>query len=135
MTRFHRRPLIDTLHPLQRRGFMKMLGLALAIPGVPLAARLAARALALGEARAEDPVPPINFIEIDLRDQWDFGQVFVAPGIATAANLKRGDAGRMCALYYTPDTFQYFADRRVYLTPLSAPLAPHLDTIAMIETC
>jgi hypothetical protein len=136
MKRLTRRPLIESLHPVQRRGFLKMLGIALAIPGVPAAARFAARALALGEAKAEDmEKPPINFIEIDLRDQWDFGHVFVAPGLATAANLKRGDSGRMCAVYHTPDTYQHFADRRVYLTPLSAPLAPHLDTIAMIETC
>lgn len=136
MKRLHRRPLIETLHPLQRRGFLKMLGVALAIPGVPLAVRHAARALALGEARAEDmEKPPINFIEIDLRDQWDFGQVFVAPGLATAANLLRGDSGNKCALYYTPDQLQHIPERRVYLTPLSAPLAPHVDTVAMIETC
>ena len=48
MQRLHRKPLIDTLHPLQRRGFMKLLGVALAIPGVPLAVRQAARAFALG---------------------------------------------------------------------------------------
>jgi len=134
MQRLHRKPFIDTLHPLQRRGFMKLLGVALAIPGVPLAVRHAARAFALGEARAEDK-PPINFIEIDLRDQWDFGQVFVAPGLATAANLKRGESGRMCALYYGAEQLTAIPERRVYLTPLSLPLMPHLDTIAMIETC
>ncbi len=131
-----RRPLIETLHPLQRRGFMKMLGIALAVPGVPLAVRQAARAFALGEAKAEDMgKPPINFIEIDLRDQWDFGQVFVAPGIATAAGLKRGESGRMCAMYYAPEQLTHVPERNVYLTPLSLPLMPHLDTIAMIETC
>lgn len=137
MKRQPRRPLIESLHPLQRRDFMKMLGIALAIPGVPAAARFAARALALGEAKAEDmEKPPINLIEIDLRDQWDFGQVFVAPGLATNANLKRGEAGRMCALYYGADQLTHASpERRVYLTPLSAPLAPHLDTIAMVETC
>ena len=80
MKRQPRPSLIETLHPLQRRGFMKLLGVALAIPGVPLGVRYAARALALGEAKAEElESPPINFIEINLRDQWDFGQVFVAP--------------------------------------------------------
>lgn len=136
MNRPSRRPLIETLHPLQRRGFMKLLGVALAVPTVPLAVRQAARALAFGEAKAEGmDKPPINFIEINLRDQWDFGQVFVAPGLATAANLKRGESGRMCALYYTPDQFAHVPERRVYLTPLSLPLMPHLDTIAMVETC
>lgn len=131
-----RKPFIETLHPLQRRGFMKLLGVALAVPGVPLAVRHAARALAFGEAKAEDMAkPPINFIEIDLRDQWDFGQVFVAPGLATNVNLKRGESGRMCALYYAADQLIPVPERRVYLTPLSMPLMPHLDTIAMIETC
>jgi hypothetical protein len=131
-----KRPLIETLPPLQRRNFMKLLGAALAIPSVPAAARWAARALALGEAKAEEmEAPPINFIEINLRDQWDFGQVFVAPGLATAANLKRGESGRMCALYYGAETYVHVPERRVFLTPLSASLMPHLDTIAMIETC
>lgn len=136
MKRQPRPPLIETLHPLQRRGFMKLLGVALAIPGVPASVRYAARALALGEAKAEDlEAPPINFIEIDLRDQWDFGQVFVAPGLATYPNLKRGESGRMCSMYYTPEQMTQVAERRVFLTPLSLPLLPHVDTIAMIETC
>jgi hypothetical protein len=134
--RLTRTPLLASLPPLQRRGFMKLLGVALAVPGVPLAVRHAARAFALGEAKAEEMAkPPINFIEIDLRDQWDFGHVFVAPGLATAANLKRGESGRMCAMYYAAEQLKQFADRRIYLTPHSLPLEPHLDTIAMIETC
>lgn len=137
MKRHPRTPLIETLHPLQRRSFMKLLGIALAIPGVPLGVRFAARALALGEAKAEDmEKPPINFIEIDLRDQWDFGQVYVAPGFATNPNLKRGEAGRMCALYYGADQLVNASpERRIWLSPLSAALAPHLDTVAMVETC
>lgn len=131
-----KRPLIDTLNPLQRRGFLKLLGVALAAPAIPPGVRYAARALALGEARAEEmEAPPINFIEINLRDQWDFGQVFVAPGLATFPNLKRGQDGRQCALYYGPDQYTHIPERRVFLTPLSLPLQPHLDTIAMIETC
>lgn len=136
MKRQPRPSLIETLHPLQRRGFMKLLGVALAIPGVSAGVRYAARALALGEAKAEDlETPPINFIEIDLRDQWDFGQVFVAPGLATYPNLKRGESGRMCSMYYTPEQMTQIAERRIFLTPLSLPLLPHVDTIAMIETC
>lgn len=130
-----RRPIIDTLHPLQRRGFMKLLGAALAAPALSPSVRRAAHALAFGEAKAEDmDKPPILFVEIDLRDQWDFGHVFVAPGLATYANLKRGSTGDQCAMFFTPDQLVQ-KDNRVYLTPLSLPLEPHLDTIAMIETC
>lgn len=130
-----RRPIIDTLPPLQRRGFMKLLGAALAAPAIPPALRHAANALAFGEAKAEDmAAPPVLFIEINLRDQWDFGHVFVAPGLATYANLKRGSTGDQCAMFFTPDQLAA-RDNRIYLTPHSLPLEPHLDSIAMIETC
>ena len=41
----------------------------------------------------------------------------------------------MCSMYYTPEQMTQIAERRVFLTPLSLPLLPHVDTIAMIETC
>ncbi|MCA9634878.1 MAG: DUF1501 domain-containing protein [Myxococcales bacterium] len=129
-------PLIETLPPVQRRRFMKMLGLALAAPAVARGVRQAARALAVGEARAAEmeDQEPIYFIEINLRDQWDFGHVFVAPGLATEQNLIRGSDGRKCAMYFMPEELLPRANN-VFLTPLAIPLDPHLDTIAMIETC
>lgn len=129
-----RPPIIDRLPPLQRRGFAKLLGAALGVAALPPALRHAASALAFGEAKAEEMTPPVLFIEIDLRDQWDFGHVFVAPGLATHANLKRGSMGDQCAMFFTPDQLVQ-KDNRIYLTPLSLPLEPHLDTIAMLETC
>jgi hypothetical protein len=130
-----KRPIIDSLPPLQRRGFAKLLAAAVAAPALAPGLRHAVNALAFGEAKAEEmDSPPILFIEIDLRDQWDFGHVFVAPGLATFANLKRGSSGDQCAMFFTPDQLAPRNDR-IYLTPLSLPLEPHLDTIAMIETC
>jgi len=131
-----KKKLIEALPPVERRRFMKLLGLALAAPAIPSGLRFAARELALGEAKAAqmEDEEPIYFIEINLRDQWDFGHVFVAPGLATAQNLIRGAEGRKCAMYFMPEELTAAANN-VYLTPLSLPLMPHLDTIAMIETC
>jgi hypothetical protein len=131
-----RKKLIESLPPVERRRFMKLLGLALAAPAVPAGLRFAARELALGEAKAAEMEgqEPIYFIEINLRDQWDFGHVFVAPGLATEQNLIRGSDGRKCAMYFMPEEL-LARPNNVYLTPLALPLDPHLDTIAMIETC
>jgi hypothetical protein len=73
-------------------------------------------------------------IELCLRDQIDFGHVMVAPGLAKATNLKRGENGRAAALFYDQSKLvQKPGD--VYLTPESAGLAPHVDTVAMVELC
>lgn len=131
-----KKPVLETLSPAARRNFLKLLGVALAAPAVPAGVRFAARALAVGEAKAaemEDP-PHTYYIEINLRDQWDFGHVFVAPGLATHQGLIRGPEGRKCAMYFMQEELLARANN-VFLTPLSIPLDPHLDTIAMIETC
>ncbi len=80
------------------------------------------------------PFKPTYLIEICLRDQFDFGHVMVAPGLATNGNLKRGEAGRKAALFFSPNELTALANN-VFLTPQSAVLKPHLDTIAMVELC
>ena len=124
-------PELERMHPASRRRFMKLLGAALAAPTIPAAIRYAVGDM-VGSAEAQEP--PMNFIEINLRDQWDHGHLFVAPGLATYANLKRGESGRMAAMFYQmADLAQ--RPNNVYLTPESMALDPHLDTIACIETC
>lgn len=129
-------PITASMSPIQRRRFLKMLGLALAAPAIPAAVRQAAQELAIGTAHAEEAANklPVYFIEINYRDQWDFGHVFVAPGLAQNSNLKRGSDGRKCAMYYGMDQLS-LQPNGVYLTPESLALAPHVDSIAMIETC
>lgn len=120
--------------PMKRRRFLKVLGAALATPAVAPTVRYAANDLLLGEAYAQSVAEntPTYFMEINLRDQWDFGHVFASPGLATNVNLRRGPNGDRCALFF--DSSQYIQERRnFFLTPDSTELAPHLDTIAVCE--
>ncbi len=120
--------------PMKRRRFLKVLGAALAAPAVAPAVRFAANELVMGEAYAQ-AVPqntPTYFMEINLRDQWDFGHVFPSPGLARNVNLRRGPSGSRAALFF--ESAQYTQERRnFFLTPDSLELAPHLDTIACCE--
>ncbi|MEX1366523.1 MAG: DUF1501 domain-containing protein, partial [Nannocystaceae bacterium] len=125
---------IDSVHPLRRRGFLKLAGSMLAIPAVPAAVRFAVHEQLLGEAQAFgiESSAPTYFVEINLRDQWDFMHVFVPPGIATHAGLIRGGSGNMCTLFHDPASLNQQANG-FYLTPESAALVPHLDDIAVCE--
>ncbi len=115
-----------------RRRFLQLMGLALAAPTIPAALRQDAFAL-IGRAEAAEHLPTY-FIEINLRDQWDHGHLFVAPGLATNVNLKRGEYGRRAAMFYDQSQLKKCAND-VYLTPESLALEPHLDHVALIETC
>ncbi len=120
--------------PMKRRRFLKMMGAALAAPTVAPAVRYAVNEEVMGEAYAQQVAEntPTYFMEINLRDQWDFGHCFASPGLATNINLRRGSQGSRCALFY--ESNQYTQERRnFYLTPDSLELAPHLDTIAVCE--
>jgi hypothetical protein len=129
-----RMPRIESVHPLRRRGFMKLAAAVLGLPAVPAAVRFAVNEQLLGEAKAFglESNAPTYFIEINLRDQWDFMHVFVPPGIATYTNLMRGGSGDLCTLFYGPDQLTQHSGN-FYLTPDSAALVPHLDNIAVVE--
>jgi hypothetical protein len=130
-------PKLDALSPLQRRQFLKGLGAALTAWGAPVSLQLACAELVGGVAHAAGLAKPTYFIEVNLRDQWDHGHVFVAPSLAKATNLKRGTAGDAAALYYSSNELQrnVVNGTEVFLTRDSLSLQPHLDTIAMIDTC
>ena len=107
---------------LKRRTLLKSSGAALA------AASWAGRPV---HAQTGEPT---FLIEIDLRDQFDWGHVMVAPGLAKDVNLKRGERGRAAALFYGMNEL-IETPSGIFLTPESKDLAPHLDTIAMVELC
>jgi hypothetical protein len=122
-----------SLPALKRRRFLQVLGAALAAPSIPSILRHRAFD-SIGAAHALPPLTPTYFLEVNLRDQWDHGHVFVAPSLATFNDLRRGETSRRCALFFTPDQLAA-RDRRVFLTPQSMELEPHLDNIALIDCC
>jgi hypothetical protein len=128
------KPRIESVHPVRRRNFLKLAGAMLGLPAIPAAVRFAVNEQLVGEAKAFgiEGSQPTYFIEINLRDQWDFMHVFVPPGIATYANLMRGGSGDYCTLFYGSDQITQHPNN-FYLTPDSAVLAPHLDQIAVME--
>jgi hypothetical protein len=118
---------------IKRRRFLQVLGGTLA--GLSAPSLLRQKAFdAIGAAHALPANTPSYFIEINLRDQWDHGHVFVAPSLATFGNLIRGETGRRCALFFQPEELAA-RPNNVFLTPQSMELDPHLDNIALIETC
>jgi Protein of unknown function (DUF1501) len=126
---------ISALGPTERRKFLKWLGLLVSAPAVPAAIRFACNELAGGKAHAQAQETALGtyFIEFDFRDQVDLMHVFVPPALAARAELRRGDVGNQCTLYEQQAAITAHAGR-VFLTPDSAELAPHVDTIAMIDT-
>ncbi len=129
---------IERMSPLERRRFLKALGTVLGVTAAPPALRFACNEVAGGLAYAQSAADPgTYFIEICLRDQWDQGHVFVAPGLATKTNLRRGSSGDMAALFWQPGELlqRSVNGTSVFLTNDSKELDPHLDTVAFLDTC
>lgn len=127
---------IDQVAPCRRRNFLRLLGSMVGGACIPTAARYAIYDQLVGEAKAGGMVGqvPTYFIEINLRDQWDFTHVFVPPGLVSyGPNLIRGGDGNKCTLFYDPQTEVTAQANNFYTTPDSAELVPHLDSIAICE--
>lgn len=130
---------IERMSPVQRRQFLKGMAAVLATMGADRAFSLACLDVAGGVAHAQN-MPgalPTYFVEIDLRDQWDHGHVFVAPGLATNVNLRRGNVGTQCAMFAPAAELKKNTvnGTDVYLTNDSVALQPHLGDIAMVDAC
>ena len=132
-------PEIEAMSSRERRRFLKTLGLFLGAVSAAPALRFACNDIAGGQAHAQaaGADEKTYFIEIGLRDQWDQGHVFVAPGLATNGGLRRGSSGSMAALYYGSAELRQRTvnGTQVFLTEDSAELDPHLDTVAVIDSC
>ncbi len=106
----------------------------------PLSRRTVLKGAAAGAAgamlpaRAQSASEKTYVIELCLRDQVDFGHVMVAPSLAKATNLRRGENGRAAALFFQPSEL-ISKPNDIFLTPQSTTLGPHVDTLAMVELC
>lgn len=129
-----KRRTIESIAPSRRRGFLKALGALVAAPAVPLGVRYAMYDELVGSAQAGGMIGavPTYFVEINLRDQFDFMHAFVPPGLATHTGLIRGGDGNKCTLFHDQGALTQHPGN-FYLTPDSAVLAPHLDQIAVME--
>lgn len=119
---------------LFRRRFLRWAAAGAAAPALAPLAGLVTGGSRTPRARALDPDAPSYLIEICMRDQLDWGHFFVAPSLARATDLRRGETGRQVALFYQQSDLTEAAPN-VFLTPESAELQPHVDTIAMVELC
>ena len=130
---------LDTLSPLSRRRLLS------ALAASPFAmtygndglTKLADMLFGSSVAYAA-PNPIKYFIEINLRDQWDFMHFMVPPGIATHNGLIRGTNGvkgeePLCGLFQDNRTL-ISGGNGFYLTDDSKEIQPWLPQIAAVET-
>jgi len=130
-------PEFEALPLPGRRRFLKLVGSALAGTAVAESLRFAVHDTLAGShyAEAAEAQQPTYFIEINMRDQVDYGHLFVAPGLASrVGDLRVGTGGSKAALFCSMSELRA-RDNRVYLTDDSVALDPHLDTIAVTECC
>src|SRR4051812_19808467 len=107
---------IDSLSPMERRRFLKWAAAALAAPWVAPSVRMACQEILFGQ-EALAAGPPINFIEIYVRRQFDFLHIMVPPGIATDSGLRRADGSAVAApLYFGMNELRRYG-ATTYLTP------------------
>jgi hypothetical protein len=127
---------ISAMHPIERRRFLKLLGAALAAPAIPAAIRYACNETAGGipYANAATASEGTIFLEFNYRDQVDLMHVFVPPGLATNANLKRGVNGEQVSLFHPMSELTKAPTTNHYLTPDSLELLPHVDDVAIVDT-
>ena len=126
---------LERIAPRRRRQFLKLMGAALAAPLVEPALRFACNDALGGTAYALDVEGALGtiFLEINLRDQWDHGHLFVSPSLARTTDLRRGESGRRAALFFRPEEMTA-GPSNFFLTPQSTALMPHLDHIAACDT-
>ncbi len=127
---------LSAMHPTQRRRFLKLMGAALAAPAIPAAIRYAFNEMAGGipYANAAAANEGTIFLEFNYRDQVDLMHVFVPPGFATNANLKRGVNGEQISLFHPMSALTKSPTTNHYLTPDSLELLPYVDNIAIVDT-
>ncbi|MCA9600451.1 MAG: hypothetical protein KC417_00420, partial [Myxococcales bacterium] len=129
---------LEGMHPRRRRRFLKWMAAALTGATISEDLRLACLEVAGGKAYAQGIASsrPTYFIELNLRDQWDNGHVFVAPSLVPKLDqFQKGASNELTAIFLGQADVKASAAHRAYLSPQSSALEPHLDHIAMIDAC
>lgn len=116
---------LEDLSPQERRDFLKYAAGFLAIPFLGQSTRDAIAEVLLGSVAHAQMYSPINFLEINFRDQWDFQSLFIPPSVARNYNNAQGRLPPAGAPIQERNNF--------YITPNAAELRPHLDDIAVME--
>lgn len=116
---------LNEMSPVERRDFLKLVSGFLSIPMINGGSKNALIEMLVGQEAYAQALAPMNFLEVNLRDQWDLGSLFVPPSVAqNFANIRS-----RLALFDQP-----IQERNgFYLTPQAAELRPHLDDIAVME--
>lgn len=115
----------EKMTSMERREFLTYFSGFLALPFLPEQTKKAMSEIVFGSPAFAQTSQPINFLEINFRDQWDFQCLFVPPGIAQNYENVRSRL---------PPAGAPIAERRnFYVTPNAASLRPHLDNIAVME--
>ncbi|MFK7822734.1 MAG: DUF1501 domain-containing protein [Oligoflexales bacterium] len=124
--------LFQKLDKQERRVFLKNLSLYLASPLIPLPLKYACNEWVGGETYAQGQVnnQPTFFLEVNFRDQWDFGTCFVPPSIAANYDNLSRDGNNGVALEARPESGGV---GNFFLTPEGLPLKEHLSDIAVME--
>jgi hypothetical protein len=127
------------LSPLSRRRLLTALAASPFVAAYGRSGLVKAVDMLFGSQEAYAAPNPIKyFIEINLRDQWDFMHFMVPPGLATHNGLIRAAKGEkgeeaLCGLYQDPKTL-IDAGNGIYLTNDSKDVKPHVANIAAVET-
>jgi len=116
----------EKLNGVERREFLKILSGVLSLPVFAATTKFSIFEMLMGKAYAQAAVQgPKLFLEVNLRDQWDFGCLFVPPSVARSyENVKS-----QIALFDAPIQER----NNFFVTPLAQELRPHLDDIAVME--
>lgn len=115
----------EKLSLVERREFLKYFSGFLALPFVSDHTRRAMQEMVFGSQAFAQTITPINFLEVNFRDQWDFQCLFVPPGLAQSYDSVKSRL---------PAAGEPTAEKlNFYLTPNAASLRPHLDNIAVME--
>lgn len=131
--------ILERMNPIERRDFLKVLSIALAASNVPKWMGQASNDIFFDNAEAQSALTnkPTNFIEFNLRDQWDTSHMFVPPGVATSSRYNQRistSGGRRLSVYENQDKL-IKASGNYYLTEESRSLMPHLENLATLELC